>query len=169
MRWPARFAPGIMFTGHRRLDHDGWVQAAIAAAAAATAEETADAFLASLAMRRLDLRSALGSFVLARHLRKHPFTIPRNLAYQGYAPVGPTDCAVCGFRSREAKEQDLNIYNFERFKWGGTRRHSVPCIAFGLEQFARALEMPASPWAASSSATSPACPPASPPRKRPRE
>ena len=41
-------------------------------------------------------------------------------------------------RGREAGEQDLNVFNFERFKWGGVRRHSVPYIAFDLEQFARA-------------------------------
>jgi hypothetical protein len=129
---------GIMFPGPRRLGHDGWVQAAIAAAATTTAAATADAFLASLVTRRLDLRSALGSFVLARHLREHPFTTPGSQTCRGYAPVGPADCAVCGFRSLEARERDLNVYNFERFKWGGVRRHSVSYIAFDLEQFARA-------------------------------
>ena len=129
---------GIMFTWPRRLDHDGWVRAAVAAASTVTVEEAANAFLASLMTRRLDLRSALGSYALACHLLEHPFTVPRDLIYDGYAPVGPDDCAVCGFRSWEAGEQDLNVFNFERFKWGGVRRHPVPYIAFDLEQFARA-------------------------------
>jgi hypothetical protein len=143
-RWPGPDAmaravrAGIMFTGTRRLDHDAWVRTAVAAASTVTAQEAADAFLASLTTRRLDLRSALGSYALARHLREHPFTIPRELIYDGYAPVGPGDCAVCGFRGPEAEELDLNVFNFERFKWGGVRRHSVPYIAFDLEQFARA-------------------------------
>ena len=129
---------GIMFTGPRRLDHDGWVRAAVAAASTVTAQEAAGVFLSSLTTRRLDLRSALGSYALACHLREHPFTVPRDLIYDGYAPIGPDDCAVCGFRCREAGEQDLNLFNFERFKWGGVRRHSLPYIAFDLEQFARA-------------------------------
>ena len=45
---------------------------------------------------------------------------------------------MCGLRGREAGEQDLNVFNFERFKWGGVRRHSVPYIAFDLKQFASA-------------------------------
>jgi hypothetical protein len=143
-KWPEQDAmdravrAGIMFTGVRRLDHDGWVRAAIAAAAAVSAQEAADAFLASLTTRRLDLRSALGSLAVARHLPGHPFSIPQDQVYDGYAPVGPRDCAVCGFRSHEAGEQDLNIFSFERFKWGGVRRDSIPYIAFDLEQFARA-------------------------------
>ena len=175
-KWPEQDAmdravrAGIMFTGVRRLDHDGWVLAAIAAAAAVSAQEAADAFLASLTTRRLDLRSALGSLAVARHLPGHPFTIPQDQVYDGYAPVGPRDCAVCGFRGHEAEEQDLNLVSFERFKWGGVHRHSVSYIAFDLEQFARApartREMPTSPWLASSSATCPDCPPPAPPRRR---
>jgi hypothetical protein len=90
---------GIMFTGPRRLDHDGWVRTAVAAASTVAAQEAADAFLVSLTTRRLDLRFALGSYALACHLREHPFTVPRDLIYNGYAPVGPDDCAVCGFSS----------------------------------------------------------------------
>ena len=125
MRWPVRFAPGSCSPGRAGFDHDGWVRAAVAAASTVTAQEAAGAFLSSLTTRRLDLRSALGSYALACHLREHPFTIPRDLIYDGYAPVGPDDCAVCGLRGREAGEQDLNVFKFERFKWGGVRRHSV--------------------------------------------
>jgi hypothetical protein len=85
-----------MFTGTRRLDHDAWVRTAVAAASTVTAEEAADAFLASLTTRRLDLRSALGSYALAGHLREHPFTVPRDLIYDGYAPVSRTTAPCAG-------------------------------------------------------------------------
>jgi hypothetical protein len=142
-QWPgpqemgAAVRAGVMFAEPRLLDHDGWVHAARMAAGSLTAGEVGEAFLASLASRRLDLRSALGSYAIARHLPGHAFTIPQNLTYQSYAPVGPTDCAVCGFRGWEAKPLDLNVFSFERFKWGGVRRHSVPYLAFDLEQFVR--------------------------------
>jgi hypothetical protein len=47
--------------------------------------------------------------------------------------VGPDDFGVCSFLSGEAGKQDLNVSNFERFKWGGVRCYSVPYIVFDLE------------------------------------
>jgi hypothetical protein len=45
-----------------------------AAAASVSVSDVSTAFLASLTPRRLDLRSTLGSFAVARHLVAHPYT-----------------------------------------------------------------------------------------------
>lgn len=125
---------GVLFADPRALDHDGWVAAARAAAAAVTPGEVEEAFIASLPSRRLDLRSALGSFAVVRDLPVHKFT-----------PGGSRSCDVCGLP--EYAEQDLNVLNFERFKWGGVRRDKVEYAAFDLEQFQRAPRLAASPEA----------------------
>jgi hypothetical protein len=118
---------GVMFPKPRVADHDGWVQAAREAAAGVTAADVAAAFVASLTSRRLDLRSALGSFAVARVLPDHSFA-PRT---------GWPGCGVCG-QPVHRREEDLNVLNFERFKWGGVRRDDIRYVAFDLEQFARA-------------------------------
>jgi hypothetical protein len=127
-------AAGIVFAAPRALDHDGWVAAARTAAAGVGPNDVENAFVASLLSRRLDLRSALGSYAVARHLPAHPFT------------PGPAQrCAVCGLPT--FAEQDLNVLSFERFKWGGVRRDDLRYITFDLEQFQRAPQLPVSPEA----------------------
>ena len=75
----------------------------------------ADAFLSSLSTRRLDWRSAMGSYSVFQHLFPHE-------------PQGTSGrCELCGFYL-EHTEQDLNLLNFERFKWGGVR-HAQPAYA----------------------------------------
>jgi len=71
------------------------------------------AFLASLTSRRLDLRSGLASYVLASASSPH--------RYVGNA-FG--SCATCG-ALREHRDEDLDVLNFERHKWGGVR-HGEP-------------------------------------------
>ncbi len=118
-------AAGLMFPPVW-LDHDGAVAWLVRVRDRVEARAAAAAFLASLSTRRLDLRSALGSFAVARHLPAHRFAA---------SPVFRHDnCAVCGASSREAVV-DLNVLNFERFKWGGVRRLDVEYLAFDLERF----------------------------------
>ena len=119
-------ADGVMFAEPAVHDHDGWIEAARRAADSVSVEDVGDAFLESLSTRRLDLRSALGSYAVARVLPGHAFT----------ARAGEKDCAVCGQYPRA--EEDLNVLNFERFKWGGLRHDNVRYAAFDLEQFVRA-------------------------------
>lgn len=82
----------------------------------------ADSFLASLSTRRLDLRSALGSFVVLRHFPEHEHT-------------GDGWCPVCGEDDDPADEHDLSVLNLERYKWGGVRHDSPIDAAFVLERF----------------------------------
>jgi hypothetical protein len=119
---------GVMFDQARTEDHDTWVRAAIAAARPLTAAEISEAFLASLSSRRLDLRSALGSYAVARFLAEHEYE----------ERPGLFRCMICGQHSLAAEPADLNVLSFERFKWGGVRTDHIEYVAFDLEQFARA-------------------------------
>jgi hypothetical protein len=81
----------------------GWVRAAMAAVRSVTVAEVGEAFLASLSSRRLDLRSALGSYAVARFLAEH-----------AYEDSGHGRCATCG-QYEETEPEDLNVLSFERF------------------------------------------------------
>lgn len=106
---------GVMFDPVR-VSHDDIVKRAIAAVRAVKRQFVADAFVVSLSSRHLDLRSALGSFAAFQHIAKHP------------APRDREPCPVCGDYGRRKQQEDLNVLNFERFKWGGVR-HDQPLYA----------------------------------------
>ena len=107
--------------------HGELVGTARAAVARLDVAEVGDAFLAGLTSRRFDLRSALGSYAVARHLPAHAFR----------PGVDADRCEVCGLIDG-VRPVDRNVMNFERFKWGGVRRDDLEYVAFDLVQFARA-------------------------------
>lgn len=114
---------GVMFD-NVRIDHDEMLARLGHAVARLDRRRVADAFLASLSSRRLDLRSALGSFAVFEHLPMH-------------APVDGTRCATCGLYWQSSEAADLNVLNFERHKWAGVR-HDQPLYALlDLELFLR--------------------------------
>ena len=119
-------AAGVMFEGTYDATHDEILDAVIAARGAVEEDEVRAAFLSSLTSRRLDLRSALGSFAVARHLERH-----------AHDPDSSGLCRTCQLRA-EARAIDRNVMSFERFKWGGVRRDDLVYVAFDLEQFASA-------------------------------
>ena len=92
---------GVMFEPVE-VDHDEVVARAIDLGSRVEIERAAGAFLASLASRRLDLRSALGSLGVARALPAHTFV--RRLHEQA--------CDVCGGYNREPALTDVNVLNF---------------------------------------------------------
>ncbi len=82
----------------------------------------ADAFLASLSTRRLDWRSALGSYAVFQHIHVHE-------------PIDDgTRCSVCGFYMHWLDE-DRNMTNFTRFKWGGVGHDQLFYAATDLALF----------------------------------
>jgi len=114
------------------LQHDEIVRSARAMSEEVGHRMVADAFLASLNTRELAYRSALGSFATSYQLPPHEFQEGK------YRHI----CRVCG-DYKEHTNEDLNVLNFERLKWGGVR-HLHPGYAwFDLTQF-RKLP-PASP------------------------
>jgi hypothetical protein len=102
--------------------HDKIVQAVRQTSRSASKTAVCDAFLASLSTRRLELRSALGSYAVARHFPQH--TLRRRQR-----------CAICGVGNGGAETHDLSVLNFERYKWGGVRHLDPAYIAFDLDQF----------------------------------
>ncbi len=95
-------ARGVMFADERGTSHDELVAEVRSLASALSAGGVGAAFLSSLSTRRLDLRSALGSFAVARHLPDHRFSRRDD---------GPW-CAICG--ELKSDEIDRNVLNFER-------------------------------------------------------
>jgi hypothetical protein len=82
----------------------------------------ADAFLSSLSTRRLDWRSAFGSYVVFQHMPSH---IELNAGGR---------CGICGMYLSQ-QEENLNVLNFERFKWGGVKLDQVAYAALDLSLF----------------------------------
>jgi hypothetical protein len=116
------FDPGIS-------THNDAVTKAINAADLIDPRDVAHAFVASLTSRRLEYRSAVGSFSFARFLPHHEAE-----EYRGYL------CGVCGEPIKD-QHVDWNIQNFVRIKWGGMG-HGVPSyMAFDLRLFNELPEM----------------------------
>jgi hypothetical protein len=121
-----------------KLTHDQTVQRLLRARSRVSLQQVSDAFVASLSTRRLELRSALGSFAYAANFPDHKIaSSPSSIA-----PTGNVYCSVCGTYDEGSQgsldPNDLSILNFERFKWGGVR-HLVPLYAaFDLELFEQA-------------------------------
>ena len=97
-------------------------------------KDIANAFLYSLSTRRLEYRSALGSYYYAK-------AIPEHEKMDGYHPM-PTHCCICGWRAWKDEPDDLdlqlssyNTYNYERYKYGGLRHTDINYALFDLEQF----------------------------------
>lgn len=94
------------------------------------------AFAASLSSRRLDLRSALGSYAIGRQIPPHDCS--------GHEQR-PGCCALCGqYEQPPDQLEDLNVLSFERHKWGGVRHSDPVYIGFDLGLFAgQTLDPPA--------------------------
>lgn len=111
-------AAGVMFAP-RTLSHDDLVGDLTGTCSRLAPRDVGAAFLASLGSRRLDLRSALGSFVFWRHLPDHR------------KPSGSSHvCDQCPIEDYyHERHHELSGLNFERHKWGGLR-HFDPAYAW---------------------------------------
>lgn len=124
-------ANGLMFDPVE-MNHDALVDALIVERDKIDIAEIGRAFLASLSSRRLDLRSALGSFAVARFFPAHRF----DLQHAAQLPSGNQLCQLCEHAVLTNPEPvDLNVLNFERFKVGGVRFDHLEYIWFDLWRF----------------------------------
>jgi hypothetical protein len=114
---------GVMFHPGK-LSHEGALKQIAALRNEIPPREVGEAFIASLGNAPLALRSALGSYAVALNMPSHPFS-------RGGGSVG---CAMCGAYESESDE-DFNVLNFERHKWGGVRHEDPLYIAFDLDRF----------------------------------
>lgn len=96
-----------------------------------TKELVIQAFLHSLSTRKVHLRSALSSWALTYDLPTH--------AYHE-RPVDSVSYSACGYCNEQkimSKEmyvnEDLNVLNFERIKWGGIRLNWLLYCLLDLE------------------------------------
>lgn len=135
---------GLMFD-NLTITHDDCVEKIIRIANGINAENVAKAFLSSLSNRRLDLRSGIASYYIAKLFRPHKFKpIVSGHSYENGKIVHTTyTCEICrdlkyGIIGNRAYEQeDLNVLNFERIKWGGVRHGDLIYTFFDLEQFSK--------------------------------
>jgi hypothetical protein len=116
------------------LTHDEVWARLLNARDALSLRQVADAFVSSLSTRRLELRSALGSFAVFRRAKAH-------------RPEPQEDkCGVCGlYLTEDSEMRDLSVLNFERFKWGGVRHDQPEYATFDLEWFSREAAVPVQP------------------------
>ncbi|MBD5092138.1 MAG: hypothetical protein HDT36_01990 [Clostridiales bacterium] len=91
-----------------------------------TPHDVANAFLYSLSTRKLEYRSALGSYWYAIAIPEHE-SIDIDRRFKG------VDCNLCNWHS----ENDINVLNFERYKFGGVRHTGADFALFDLEQFVK--------------------------------
>ncbi|WP_019913581.1 hypothetical protein [Paenibacillus sp. HW567] len=100
-----------------------------------TKERVAAAFLHSLSTKKVHLRSALSSWALTSSLPVHTYE-QRSSVRPNYSRCG--DCNAHGIMSdRNYVNDDLNVLNFERVKWGGIRLNWLLYCWLDLELFSK--------------------------------
>jgi hypothetical protein len=105
---------------------------------AITKERVAAAFLHSLSTKKVHLRSALSSWALTSALPVHNYE-QRSVVRPNYSSCG--DCNFYRLMSdREYRNEDLNVLNFERVKWGGIRLNWLLYCWMDLELFSKEEE-----------------------------
>lgn len=96
-----------------------------------TKVKVASAFLHSLSTRKVYLRSALSSWALTHDLHLHTYH-QRPAEQQSYSA-----CWFCNdnklMSNEEYVNEDLNVLNFERMKWGGVRLNWLVYCMMDLE------------------------------------
>lgn len=120
-------------TARRTMEHDAIVAWAREAVRAADPAALADGFVASLGSRRLDRRSALGSYAAIRHLPAHGFTPSRRFH--------PSACAVCGVKARE----EVDVAGLGSLRAKQDRLIRFTDVVYAAFDVATAGELPAAP------------------------
>lgn len=135
---------GLMFDPIT-ISHDECVKRVVNLANNITIEQVVKAFLCSLSTRRLDWRSAVSSYYIAKLFTVHKYTPEKSGCFYDNNVCVHTShtCSVCrdlkyGVVGQEFyRDADLNVLNFERIKWGGIRHGDLLYTLLDLEQFAK--------------------------------
>ena len=133
---------GIMFDPFT-ISHDDCVNQIVELADSISSEQVVKAFLSSLSTRRLDWRSGIASYYIAKLMTPHPYTpVKSGCSYEnGKITAISYTCKICRnlrhgvIGSESYIERDLNVLNFERIKWGGVRHGDLLYTLFDLKQF----------------------------------
>lgn len=118
-------AEGYMFDPAQAHTHDETLQKLQHVLKKVSPNDVANAFLYSLSTRKLQYRSALGSYYYALAIPDHSHDSPEACYLCNRLPAGNADSLFSGY----------NIFNFERYKWGGVRHTHPEYALFDLEQF----------------------------------
>lgn len=121
-------AEGYMFDPTPSITHEETLQKLKDVTSRIAPEDVASAFLYSLSTRQLHYRSALGSYYYAIAIPDHIHDKPGTCHFCHWMPI----------KTEPTPERELsgcNIFNFERYKWGGVRHTSPEYALFDLEQF----------------------------------
>lgn len=89
-------------------------------------DNTVQAFLCSLSTRALNLRSFISSYYLAKKIPFHNYLNNNEYCNECYKYYVLGDNFNLKYR---------NVYNFEKFKWGGVRLEYLSYIYFDLCEF----------------------------------
>ncbi|SDH82090.1 hypothetical protein SAMN05421818_11715 [Myroides phaeus] len=142
-------AKGLMFDP-LTISHDTCLDLIANILPTISTQHVAKAFLSSLSTRRLDWRSGVASYFIAKQLTPHKYT--KAISGQSYDLNGNVThisytCGIC----RDLKygiigdehyvDKDLNVLNFERIKWGGVRHGELVYTLFDLQQL-QAADIP---------------------------
>jgi hypothetical protein len=118
---------GLMFD-NLTITHDECINEIFKIAEKISIDKVSQAFLSSLSNKRLDWRSSIASYFIAKKLKKHKYS--KAVSGHGYDNNGKMNqtyysCGICLKHGMLEKEkyvnEDLNVMNFERIKWGGVR------------------------------------------------
>lgn len=142
-------AKGLMFDPPPPISHDQCLEKIFEILPTISMNKAARAFVSSLSTRRLDWRSGLASWFIARQLRPHSYdkVVSGHSYRDGKISSTHYTCGTCrdlkyGIIGHEFYDDvDLNIMNFERIKWGGVRHGQLDYTLFDLKQF-QAAEIP---------------------------
>jgi hypothetical protein len=134
---------GLMFD-NINITHDQCINEILYIVNTISMEKVSKAFLSSLSNRRLDWRSGIASFFIAKQLIKHKYS--KAVCGHGYDNNGKVNytsytCGICrdlkfGIIGNENYiDKDLSVLNFERIKWGGVRHGDLLYTLFDLRIF----------------------------------
>lgn len=136
---------GLMFDP-LTITHDECIDGVIGLVNKLSKEQVVKGFLSSLTSNRLDWRSSLASYAIAKKVFKHTYTPEiSGTSYVNNQPVSHSySCAICRdcglivTAGDKDENFDLNVLNFERIKWGGVRLGKLLYTYFDLKTFAEA-------------------------------
>lgn len=136
---------GLMFDP-LTISHDECILAITALVRGISQTQVTKGFLSSLTSRRLDWRSSLASYTIAQKILSHQYApVISGTSYTDGKPTAHSyTCGICrdsqyGIRGSESyNEMDINVFNFERIKWGGVCHGDILYTYFDLNQFINA-------------------------------
>jgi hypothetical protein len=138
-------AEGYMFDPVE-LTHEETLQRLRCVVEKISPKDVANAFLYSLSTRQLQYRSALGSYYYALAIPEHESEFEHHCNFCDFKRM----CLDPHYQEQpevlewlrvyydgEIEVSGYNVFNFERYKWGGVRHTQLEFALFDLEQFLR--------------------------------